>query len=417
MKVLCLSHWYPNSENPVLGTFVHEQAIALRRLGVELRVVQPIPRTPFPVTLLKESYRRLAQVPAAEVYEGFPVRHPRYITLPEHFLYERVGRWMYEGIKDTLLALRREWHFEIIHAHTTYPCGFAANLCRQILFPDVKVVHTIHRYCIVEVPTYNGRCYANVRASLEGADANVFVSLEGQRLAMDYTEGHIADTSSYITNGVDTDKFSLTEADRQEVASLKQQHANTWNLVFVGYVREVKGIKELLSAIHELKARGRNKIRLFLVGGNRLGSYVEDFLAANGLRESVVCVGMVPHDRVKVWMKFADAFVLPSHSEGLPTVLFESLFTGTPSIFTRVGGVGDIVTDRQEALLIPAKSVPAIVEAVETLMDDEELCRRMSAQGRELIRTRYTWKRNAEEHVRLYERLLGGAPERAGADR
>jgi glycosyltransferase involved in cell wall biosynthesis len=106
-------------------------------------------------------------------------------------------------------------------------------------------------------------------------------------------------------------------------------------------------------------------------------------------------------------MSFASAFVLPSHSEGTPTVLFEALFVGAPSIFTRVGGVGDIVTDGQEALVIPPRSVPAIEQAISTLRNDPKLCQQLSARGHELIRRKFTWALNAQAHVVIYRRLLG----------
>src|SRR5690606_14043181 len=109
-------------------------------------------------------------------------------------------------------------------------------------------------------------------------------------------------------------------------------------------------------------------------------------------------------------MHFADAFILPSHSEGLPTVLFESLFSATPSIFTRVGGIADVVDDGEHALLIEPGSTDAICGAIERLMRDEALRERLSRQGHALIREHYTWRLNAERHVTLYTSLLGATP-------
>lgn len=407
MKVLFLTMWYPNPQNPVSGTFVHEQAEALRKQGVDVRVMQPLPMAPFPVTLFKKSYRDLAAVPDEELHAGQPVYHPRYLTLPGHRLYERVGDWMYDAIRSRVKSLYQEWPFDIIHAHATYPCGYAANRCRDELLPQIRVMHTIHRTCIIDAPNYNRSCFEKVSAGLDGSDFNAFVSGEGMRLGLEYTEGRIATRSAYITNGVNTEKFSLSAADQNEVQALKAAHADTWNLVFVGYLKEVKGIKELLDATRNLQEQGRRNLRVFLVGDNQLGSYVDDYVAANGLGDVVVQVGSVPHQRVKIWMSFASAFILPSHSEGTPTVLFESLFVGAPSIFTRVGGVGDIVTDGQEALVIPPRSVPAIEQAISTLMNDPLLCQQLAERGHELIKSRFTWALNAQTHVGVYQRLLG----------
>ena len=407
MRVLFLTMWYPNPENWVSGTFVHDQAVALRLAGVDVRVMQPLPMAPFPLPLLKKSYKALAAIPDEDSYDGHPVYHPRYLTLPGHRLFERVGDWMYHGIRSRIASLYREWPFDIIHAHATYPCGYAANRCRDALFPGVKVLHTIHGTCIRDAPDYNRSCFEKVQAGLESADSNVFVSREWLQLGLQYTEGRIAGRSQYVTNGVNTTKFSLDAKDTLELSGMKAAHADTWNLVFVGNISEPKGVKDLLEAVRSLAGRGRKNLRLFLIGVNQLDNYINDYLVKHELRELVVLVGAVLHERVKIWMRFASAFILPSHSEGTPTVLFEALYVGAPSIFTQVGGVGDIVTDGQEALLIPPRSVAAIENAIAALMDDPGLCQQLAARGHTLIKSQFTWTHNAQAHLDIYQHLMG----------
>ena len=410
MRVLFLSLWYPNAENPVLGTFVHEQAVALREAGADIRIVQPLPLTPFPVPWLKASYRKLASIPQREIHQGFEVYHPRYLTLPRHLYFEHVGDWMYEGIRSVLTDLYRSWPFEIIHAHATYPCGHAANAVRDRDLPSVKVVHTIHGTDIRDAPTYNRRCLEKVRASLENADWNVFVSQEGRRLALDYTQGRCAGTSEYITNGVSTKTFQLSDADRAEVERMKDAGGEGWNLLFVGNVSEAKGIKELLEAVARLRDQGERRLRLFLVGHDKLGTYVDHFLKAHNLETTVRRIGPVPHERIKIWMNFADAFILPSHFEGLPTVLFEALYAGLPSVFTRVGGVGDIVEDGGHALLIEPRSIAAVENAIGRLMNSPALCRSLGDNGQRLIRENFTWAINAGRQMDVYRKVLHEAP-------
>lgn len=406
MRVLFLSMWYPNHENPVFGTFVHEQAVALRDCGIDVRIVQPIPHAPFPLGLMSERYAALAKIPERETYEGFKVYHPRYLTLPRHLLFEYVGDWMYRSIKRVVAEIDAEWPFDVIHAHATYPCGYAANRLRDECLPAVKVVHTIHRTCIIDAPNYNAACRHKVRQALDGTDAGVFVASEGLRLADALTEGRMAARSHYITNGVNTAKFSLLKEDQAVLERLRAEHADSWNLVFVGYLNQRKGMRELLPAVARLVRAGKTQLKLFLVGRNELGDYIGDFIREHGLQDNVVLVGSVHHSMVKHWMHFADAFILPSHSEGLPTVLFESLFSATPSIFTRVGGIADVVEDGEHALLIEPGTTDAICNAIERLMQDEALRERLSRQGHALIRDNYTWHLNAERHVALYASLL-----------
>jgi glycosyltransferase involved in cell wall biosynthesis len=408
MRVLLLTIWYPNAENPVAGTFVHQQAVALRQAGVDICIVQPLPLTPFPISRLKPSYRTLAAIPSQESYQGFTVYHPRYFVLPANILIEWEGDCMYRALRRTVADLYARWPFDLIHAHPAYPCGYAANRLRTEWFPNIKVIHTIHRNCIILTPHYNRRAFTKVRTALEGADYNVFVSREGMRLGSEYTAARIAPQSAYITNGVNVAQFQLTPQDRAEVEVLKARYQGTWNLLCVGHLTERKGIKDLLPALQQVVAAGYRQCRLFLVGLNQMGSYVQDFITAHGLQDHIVPIGLVLHDRVKIWMHFADVFILPSYSEGMPTVLFEALYTGTPSIFTTVGGVSDIVRDGEEALLIPPHSVSAITQAIVRLLDNPRLGHHIAQKGQQLIRDYYTWEINAAKHVQLYAEVLSG---------
>ena len=143
--------WYPNQENPVFGTFVHEQAVALRSCGVDVRIVQPIPLAPFPLGLFSARYAALAKIPRRENCEGFAVYHPRYLTLPHHLCFDRVGDWMFSGVKKTIEAIHAEWPFDVIHAHATFPCGYAANRLRDECLPGSQggAHHTqdLHHRC------------------------------------------------------------------------------------------------------------------------------------------------------------------------------------------------------------------------------------------------------------------------------
>src|SRR3989442_3706070 len=187
MRVLFLTTWYPNAENPILGTFVHQQAVALRQAGVDICIVQPLPLAPFPISWLKDSYRKIASIPYQDSYQGFAVHHPRYFLLPANVLIEWEGDCMYMAIRRTVADLYARWPFDLIHAHNTYPCGYAANRIRDGWFPEMKVIHTIPRTCIIDTPHYNRRSFTKVCTALEGADYNVFVSLEGMYLGLEYT--------------------------------------------------------------------------------------------------------------------------------------------------------------------------------------------------------------------------------------
>jgi glycosyltransferase involved in cell wall biosynthesis len=79
----------------------------------------------------------------------------------------------------------------------------------------------------------------------------------------------------------------------------------------------------------------------------------------------------------------ADAFVLPSPSEGTPRVLVEAMMFGLPLVASRVGGIPDLVREGENGLLVPPGDAEALAAALLRLADDPGLRARMSAANHE----------------------------------
>jgi glycosyltransferase involved in cell wall biosynthesis len=66
----------------------------------------------------------------------------------------------------------------------------------------------------------------------------------------------------------------------------------------------------------------------------------------------------------------ADMFVLPSHTEGSPLVLFEAMAARLPIVATAVGGVPEVVEDQRSALLVPAGQIVRLADSIARILDD-----------------------------------------------
>lgn len=103
-----------------------------------------------------------------------------------------------------------------------------------------------------------------------------------------------------------------------------------------------------------------------------------------------------------------DMLVIPSRSEGLPTVLIEAMLMGVPVIATAVGAVPDVIEDGTTALIVPPGDESALAKAIEQLAGDAELRQKLSAAGQSFARQKLLVARRAEEIIAHAECLLQG---------
>jgi len=116
--------------------------------------------------------------------------------------------------------------------------------------------------------------------------------------------------------------------------------------------------------------------------------------------------GAVNQDAILDFYGQADAFVLPSFAEGLPVVLMEAMAMGVPCITTSITGVPELIRDGQEGLLVPASDADGLARAIETLMDDPELCRRVAEAGREKALADYVLRVNVARLGEVFRQRL-----------
>ena len=119
--------------------------------------------------------------------------------------------------------------------------------------------------------------------------------------------------------------------------------------------------------------------------------------------------GLTP--KVAPFYAMAEVFVLPSLSEGSPNVLLEAMAAGLPIVATEVGGIPEIAADGVNALLVPPRDAEALLCAVQMLLGDAMMCRRLGSAARLTVEQRYTPERRAAALAGVYARV--GVPLRS----
>jgi glycosyltransferase involved in cell wall biosynthesis len=170
---------------------------------------------------------------------------------------------------------------------------------------------------------------------------------------------------------------------------------------FLGRLDEEKGVRELAAAASQLP----DDFTLRFVGDGDLRDWLEATLAAEIEAGSVEVAGWVDHDAVATELNRMRLLVLPSQpTEGLPTTILEALACGTPVLASPVSGVPDVVRDGATGFHIVSREPAALADRIESILARPDLDA-VSARGRELIETEYSFEAACERYRRILAAL------------
>jgi teichuronic acid biosynthesis glycosyltransferase TuaC len=245
---------------------------------------------------------------------------------------------------------------DVILNYWIYPEGFsAARIARKLGIP--VIVGAIGSDLRVPGDPITFRLTLR---TLQAADAILTVSEELRRRAIEL--GVPAAKVTTILNGCD---FSIFRpGDRAAARRKLGVDPAAELLLYVGWISPTKGIAELTDAMISLAAT-HPRLRVTLIGeGGAYRSVVEARAAAGGIAERFLFLGLQPSGQVADWLRAADLFCLPSHSEGCPNVIVEAIACGRPVVATNVGGIPELV-DESCGILVPPHDSRALAEALE----------------------------------------------------
>ena len=144
-----------------------------------------------------------------------------------------------------------------------------------------------------------------------------------------------------------------------------------------------KGLECLLQTAALLAGRGL-PIRLDLIGKERVPGYrasLERLARSLGIGNCVEFSGWIPFDRLQEKYLQSDIQVISSLAEGTPRVILEGAARGQPLVSTNVGGIPDVVKDGYDAVLVPPGDPTSLADAIERVIKDGLLCRRLVEGG------------------------------------
>lgn len=189
-----------------------------------------------------------------------------------------------------------------------------------------------------------------------------------------------------------------------EARNLLQIPLNEYVITNVSAIEAIKGIDLIIKGVALLKQKGIDVLFAHL-GGLRSETIEQQQYADSlkqmaielGVGENVVWLGR--RNDISDVLSFADCYVHPSLTEGLPSALMEAAMAGLPLIATRAGGMPEIVKNQLNGLLIDSGDYVELAKAIEQVLTSAN---NYGAQAREIVYQHFDQTKQAHKLLNLY---------------
>lgn len=350
-SLLIVSEFYPNENHPHAGLFVQQQLSYLPGEWQKTVLVPEIRYLPLP--RYRELRRMQAQTGMRREGDVTVFRFPL-MTVPKLDAAVTPAQFLRQARRAIAQSGQS---FDLIHAHWAYRSGYVASKLAASL--NLPFVLTLHGSDLNLWLHERGKKQKSLRA-LHAADALIVLS-ERMRVLLD-PYGLPEDKIFVVPQGLDLEKFAPRDSEviLQKRASVRAEFV----FICVANFYPGKGHAILLQALSRLPA----EVGLILLGDGPLRPVWERTAADEVAAGRVHFAGQVRHDEIPDWLNAADALVLPSLREGLPTVILEALACGLPVVATDVGGVRDVIDGNGAGRVVPPGSPQLLAEEMLEVM-------------------------------------------------
>jgi glycosyltransferase involved in cell wall biosynthesis len=286
---------------------------------------------------------------------------------------------------------------DIVHTHTA-KAGAIGRLAAWLAGVPV-IIHTFHGHVLHSYfSPAKTKLFIWIEKFLGRITDRIIVLTENQRKEISAFGIGEETKFSVIPLGLELDKFYSLEGKK---GILRKELGLSSDTPLIGIVARLVPIKDhktfLLSA--QILLKKIPEAKFIIVGDGQERADLERLVEELKIKDAIFFSGF----REDLDLIYADLslLVLSSLNEGLPVAIIEAQASGTPVVSTNVGGVGELIKDGQTGYLAPPKNPEMLAEAMERLLKNQDLAKRMGEAGKENSK-KYTSRRLIKDIENLY---------------
>jgi L-malate glycosyltransferase len=324
-----------------------------------------------------------------------------------------------------IVRVAREQRLDLLHVHYAVPHTASAYLARQTLGAAApRIVTTLHGTDLTRVgvdPNYESVTRFTAGSSDAITTPSAYLGREAERF-LDMAEPPPVEV---IPNFVDVERFAPppdkadpgTVAERAQLLELfgdgragASASPSGPMLFHVSNFRPIKRVGDTIDVL--ARVRQQLPARLLLIGDGPERAAVAQRARQLGVQDSVCFLGRRVDFAAQ--LKHADAFLLPSESEGFGLAALEAMSSGVPVFGYRVGGLPEVISEDVGRLVLPF-DVAALGDAVLEVLADQPTQLALGQAGRARALTQFRAEPALDRYERFYREVLdGSSPRRSG---
>ncbi len=178
------------------------------------------------------------------------------------------------------------------------------------------------------------------------------------------------------------------------------------HLLFAADLNEHKGAVILLNAWSKI-CKKYPDVTLFIAGEGAAKEFIEQYAKTSGIGQQVVFTGWLSQNELHEYLSADCVFVMPSMlGEAFGLVAAEASMAGAAVIVSRIGALPEIVEDRVSGLVVTPGDTNSLVQAIEELINDEELRRKFGIAAKKRAQKLFSMEKSVDEYEKTYQQLI-----------
>lgn len=301
-------------------------------------------------------------------------------------------------ILPRLIRLIRKEGFQVLDTQNIQS-KFYASLAAS--FTRVALISTINSWYNNEHggASTRGKIYTTLELATN-RNLALYVTVSEKDRSMLFQSGIPEDKIELIYNAVNT---TLPKLEANFLRTQLNLPSDALICLAVGRLVHIKGYDVLIEAMKEAAAEIPNLVAV-IIGEGEIREELTRQIEATGLNGRIILPGYFPRESILSALDSCDIFAMPSRYEGTPIALLEAGSLACPIIASNAGGMPELVSHEEHALLVTPEDPHALAQALIRLAKDRTLAKRLGKNAQMRVHEKFSLENQVTDTMNAYQK-------------